>query len=331
MRIRRSGPPDIRSIGQAFAFPGSDPRTWLSYGTVDDEDPVQFDPDMGPMVNVILQPTNIQVRCRVGMTVAGNGEGEYTPFVNGDEVLVALPNGSTWAGAAIIGRFNNAVDKFPTGVGGQDASANTFAFKRVRTAYTLEAAGNLLFREATSGGFLSVDKGGVITLRDGQASALQLSPDIFGYQSGDAAYLMQLDLTGRRFTLQVDDSLLVVAGSKASPNQSAMVTPGTFSLSTSAQPATEHVLTTEAFCNLMVQVLTAIGAQNPGPILGASLAGIAPTAIAAALPLAAVAVQNPAIGAAINGAFAASTQKPAAVVGLGQTKPGIGCAGLLAG
>lgn len=330
---RPAGALDMRTIAEGMSYPGIDPRTelLLSFGTVADEDPVVFDEDLGPVVSVNLQPSNILTRCRLAMQVAGAGEGEYTPFVEGDEVIVGVPRGSTWAGAVILGRLANSVDKFPSGVGGQDATTNTFAFKRVRTAYTLEAAGAIFFREATSGAFVSIDKLGVVTIRDGQGAALQISPDVFGYQSADATQLFQLATTDKRFTLQVEDALFVLASGSASPDTSALVTPSTLSVSTATQPAAERVLTTEAFCNILVQVLTLIGSSNPGPIFGAVLAASAPTAIAGALALAAVSAQNPIIGAAIEGAFQTSTQKPPAVQGLGQTKPGIGCPGFIVG
>lgn len=331
MSISRTG--DYASMARAFSFPGSDPREWLSYGTVSDEDPVEFDEEEGgPLVAVILQPSKIEIRCRVLMQSAGKGEGEYVPFVAGDEVLVALPEGSSWSGGVIMGRLTNGVDKFPIdSVAGQDPSQNNFAFKRTRSAYIHEVAGGYTLREATSGAFLQLTKDGNVTIRDGSKGALQMSADVLGYQSGDGKHLLQIDLSGKRFTLQVNDALLMLAAGDASPSSSALVSPGSLSISAAAQPAAEHATTTEAVCNLIVQVLKALGTANPGPILGASLVGVAPTVVAAAVPLAAVQPQDPLVGTAIFGMFSAATQKPAPVQALGQTLPGIGCAGVLMG
>jgi hypothetical protein len=339
---------DQRTIAEAFVFPGSDPRQWVSYGTVDDDDPVTFDPDYGPLVAVTLQPSNKSVHCRVAMPFAGNGEGEYHPFVAGDEVIVLIPEGDERADCAIVGRFTNSIDKFPLeSVGGQDPTKNNFGFRRYRTPFVEEAAGPWMIRQATTGALLSIDKNGSLTFRDGAKDVLQMSADVFGFQSADSKFLMQLDLTGGRLTLQVDDALLTMTSSHASPQQSAIAVPGMFKLSAKANPAGEHVLTTEALGNVLAALMTTISTlftaaiaplvtPAPGAPLGALISAplaiaLLPTTVAAAMTTAAAAPLNPAIAAAIFAAFSAGAQKPPPVPGSGQLLPGIGSPGFLTG
>src|SRR5512147_2917657 len=94
----------------------------LSFGTVEDVDPIEFDPDRGPLVNVALQPSRLPARCRVAMSSAGAGEGDYHPLVPGDEVIVAIPGRSARGECAILGRLPNAIDSFPSSVAGQDST-----------------------------------------------------------------------------------------------------------------------------------------------------------------------------------------------------------------
>lgn len=320
MKVRKR-PIDQRSTAEAFSFPGIDPRQWISFGTVDTEDPVVFDEETGqPLVSVTLKPSEVQVVCRVGMGVAGNGEGEWAPFLPGDEVLVALPEGDERAGVTIIARLANELDKFPMeSVAGQDPTTNTFAFKRQRTAFIHEVSGMYMVREAKSEAFFSIDSKGVLTFRDGQKAGFQITPDVFGYQNSDGTAVLQLDLTGKRFSLTIDDVVMTLSSSKASPETSAISVPGTLAMSTNANPAVEHVITTEAVAMLLYQ----IGLLVAPPLSTAQIA----TAITAA----SVAPLDPVISSAIAGAFAAAAQKPPGVPGTGQVKPGIGCAGLLAG
>jgi hypothetical protein len=320
------------TMGEAFAKPGMDTRDWLSYGTVSDDTPVTMDPDMGPLVGVVLQPSKIEVRSRVLMQSAGKGEGEYIPFVSGDEVLVAIPEGHPWSGTVILGRLTNSIDKFPTGsVAGQDASKNNFAFKRTRTAWIHEVEGGYLIREAKSGAFFQLDgTNGNVTIRDGSGGALQVTKSALAYQSADGKKVLQVDVDNGRFRAQVDDALMLMAST--SQGKSALVVPGTYAVSSSAQPAAEHVATTEAVLNIVLSVLQALGTANPGPVLGATLTApfLGTTAIAG-LQLAAVTPLLPTVATAIQGAFALAQQKPPAVPSLGQLAPGIGCVGFRAG
>jgi hypothetical protein len=318
-------------LAEIAARPGIDPRRWLTEGTVEPgDDALEFDSDFGaPLVNVTLQPSKVQVRCRVLMQAAGNGEGEWHPFVAGDHVLVGIVNGNERS-CVILGRLNNAIDKFPENVAGQDPRTNTFGFVRRRSPYLAEYAGPWIVRQATTGALLSIDSSGVVTVREGSGAALQLTPDVFTVQSADAKQLLQLDFTGERFTVQLGDALLTL-GSSAASGPNALVSPGPFSLTTAGNPAAEHVTTAEAVAGILTQLLLALGAASPGPIIGAALAGTAPAIVATAMTTAGITPLLPPVAAAVYGAFGAATQKPPGVPGQGQLLPGLGASGLLTG
>lgn len=321
-RPRRLGPRmlDLRSIAEGMSTPGIDPRQWVSYGLVESEDPVEFDDELGPLVNVRLQPSNVAVRCRVAGQVAGNGEAEYSPFIAGDEVLVTMPGGSE-RNCVITGRLCNGLDKFPAeSVAGQDPTTNSFAFKRQRTPFIHEIAGPYIVRQATTGAMFSFDAKGSLTIRNGNGDALQMTADYCTIQSSDGTSMFQLDFTNGRLTIQAGDALFTLSDSLAAPQSNAITTNGTLSLSANSQPAAEHLVTTEALAN----ILTAFGGLIlPIPVTPAQVAGA--FAAAAASPL------LPPVAAAIFAAFQAATQKPPGVPGQGQMMPGIGCSGLLGG
>lgn len=304
-----------------------EPPRFLSLGTVEDEAPFTYDAELKyPLVNVALQPSRISVRCRVLMRAGGKGEGDWYPFVAGDEVLVAMPSGARGE-CLILGRAPSTADPFPTSVAGQDATKNALSFTRRACAHFEESKGPWTTMTQPSGAFVNLSAEGNVTLRDGSKGALQLSADALSYVSGDGACSLQVDLTAPRFVLRVDKAMLVLQSAGAS----AILAPAALSLSTAGNPAAEHVATTEAVANLLVQLLTALGTANPGPILGAALGAAAPNVVAAAVALAAVTPQLPAVAGAVAGGFALAAQKPPGVPGLGQSAPGLGCVGLLAG
>lgn len=312
-------PPDLSSIGEGLARPGMDPRLWNSFATVAyGADPVTFDPERGPLVRVVLHPSEVEVTCRVLQSISGNGEGDWYPFVSGDEVLVAIPEGNARAGCVIIGRLPNSVDRFPSQpVAGQDPTKNACAFRKQIAPQILECDGPIVARHAPTGALAAIDQVGAVTLRDGNKNAVQLSADAISVQSGDGKFLLQW--AGARLTVQVGDAIFVLSSSDASPEVSALVAPGPISISAAAQPAAEHVATTEAVASILVQL--GIVATVPWTSVQ----------VAAAIQAAAATGLDPIVATAIVGAFAAATQKPAAVPGLGQVRPGIGCSGLAAG
>jgi len=323
-----------------MAGPGRDTRQWLSIGLVTNE-PVDFDPDHGPLVPVNLVPSEVEVQCRVAMQVSGNGEGEYYPFVEGDEVVVVVPGGNERGGCVVIGRLPNQRTPFPKdSVAGQDPATNSFGFRRTKAPYVTEAAGPITMRQAESGAFLSFDQKGTVTITNGEKSALQLSADALALQSGDGKALFQLDLTNGRATLQTGDAVLTLARATASPNASSIVVPSVLRLAAAGAPPAEHLATTEGMVNLISGIFNALGAiltpLGATPLTGASLGAIFSdpafsVAIAAALPVLATRTQNPFVASALALIFGSPVPKPQPTPGQGQTSPGIGCTGLLGG
>lgn len=323
-------PLDEATFAATTARPGQDTRQWISNGIVHNTDPkkvVSFDEEMGcPLVCVTLEPSGHPVHCRVSSAIAGNGEGEWHPFIEGDEVLVALPEGLETSNPVIIGRLNNSYDKFPMdSVAGQDPTTNVFAFRRRRTPFIEEFAGPIMWRTVPSGAFLSLDKQGTVTLRNGEGDALQLSADVFGYQSNDSKAILQMNLTNKQFLLQMGDAYFQISASDASKEVNTLMTPGAFVLATSGNAPAEHVATTESVAAMFAAFLQAFGTilGLVGPAADSALAGIIAAAAGGGL------TTFPITLSAIVAAFAAAPQKPPAVGG--QMRPGIGCPGFLVG
>lgn len=340
----RHVPFDAATAEQALAGPG---LSWNSYGTVGfgDGEPVTFDKDRGQVfVKVTLHPSLRQVYARISSSIAGNGEGEYFPFIESDEVLVQFVGGSE-RDAVITHRLNNQIDQFPMdSVAGQDPTKNNFAFRRRRTPVIEEFAGPVTWRSALTGAFIQVGVDGSITLKDAENAALQLSPDAFSVmgpssETKSPEFMLQIDFTGRHGVLQIGDAILALSASDASPEQNTLTVPGALTVGTLGNPPLEHVLTTEAFFSLLFAVGTALSTivipvptptvQAVGAAILTLLTPVNAPQLVSALAAAQVVPLLPDVGAAIQAAFAAATQKPNTPTG--QLLPGIGSPGLLVG
>jgi hypothetical protein len=336
---------DIVEVRKVLAGPGMDTRQWVSFGLVepDSEDTksVDFDEEVGPLIAVRLVPSDLIVRCRLSSTIAGNGEGEYFPFVASDEVLVLVPEGNERAGCTIVGRMNNGVDKFPERIAGLDTNKNNFGFRRLRTAYILETASRYMIRSAKSGAFILIDEGGNITQsggateEGGAAPVLHVGADYVGFQTGDAQGMVQVgadSATGQMV------AAIGAGGTKMTltDDGSGIVTPGTFYISTNGVPALDHVLTVEAFVNLLPVLLQAMLATSvppvawvpppPSPSSPVYAAMLAALVTAPALPM------NPAIQKALQALIAQRIPSDALAVAAGAPYfPGLGSPGILVG
>jgi hypothetical protein len=203
---------DIATMADLFSRPGADTRQWVSYGLVDAESEggrsVRFDDDEGEplpygvLVDVTLQPSGISVPCRVLSTAGGSGEGAFSPFGPGDEVLVAIPDGDERAGCVILGRFSNGKDVFPRTVAGMDVTRNSISFHRIATPYVLETAQSWMVRSAATGASLSIDPTGNVLISDGLGSALAINQTVISLQEASGSTLMQIDPVLRTITLQ---------------------------------------------------------------------------------------------------------------------------------
>lgn len=262
---------DMATFGQALARPGLDTRQWISFATVDADTPdtrsVLFQDNNGdalpwaPQILVTLQPSGIAVPCRVASNLAGNGEGSWRPFVAGDEVIVAVPEGNEMAGCTIIGRLNQSIDIFPATVAGMDATKNTFAFDRMRCPYVLETTAGFLMRDATTGAALTVQSNGQVTLNSGDQHVLVMAAD--GLHLGLSGGLAGVDM-------DPDANSTTVRGE-------------TINLVSSGMPNVYHLMTTEAVVNLLFNFMLAISTVTPGPLIGATLFASAIPIINAAL------------------------------------------------
>jgi len=317
---------DHATAGQAFGgYPGADPRQWDSFATVMDEtedvksvDYTEID-TIGPLVNVTLQPSGVPVACRVAAHVAGNGEGEWFPFIAGDEVLVNFPGGDAKGGAVIIARLNNGVDKFPTMVAGVDVTKNNVAFRRLRTPYILETSSSYLLRSASSTAFFSLDQKGAWTLSAGDGHYLAITEDFITLQTKDNKYLVQINLNDSLVSIEADQAKLQLKAN----GDSAIFVPQRLLIGTSGGSPTGHGVTAESVALFIQALLTALGALIPGPVTGAAVAASAIPLVQAAIAAGAVLPTAP-ILAAMQAALAIPPDPTGA-------KAGYGAAGLLLG
>jgi hypothetical protein len=273
---------DIATLAEAFAKPGMDPRQWCSYATVDRETPdqksVQFTDEYGPLVSCTLHPSGIPVVCRVAHEVAGNGEGEWTPFVAGDEVIVLIPEGDESAGCVIVGRLNQEIDAWPKTVAGQDATANNFGFRRMRFPYVIETAASYLIRHATTGAFLGINGEGVVTIANADNAFLALTASLLGLQNGDADVLMQIDVGAKQVVLEAVGTKLSLDGAA-----STFISSGTLNVGTSGLQGSGHAITLEQVLGLISNViayLAGVSAFDMGSPFGASWSMNAPAPLA---------------------------------------------------
>lgn len=283
---------DIATLRHLVTGPGTDSRQWVSYGTVADpgegNDPIEFDEDEyhQPLIEVILQPSSVGVRCRVAMGVAGDGEGEWYPFIKGDEVIVVLPQGDEKAGPVIVGRLANSLDKFPTRVSGTDTKGNKLGFRRMVAPYVIETAGGYTVRHATTGAFFAITKTGEVQLANGEGAVLHFGADSVGMQNAEGTGVMQIAAGSGNITLQAGSSgdaavLKVISGgvSLFAGNTALQLTGG-------GSPPVQHNISLEQVCALITHVLVMHSTMQ----VPAVLAG---TGVAPGLPLVGTAVAVP--------------------------------------
>lgn len=268
---------NLDDLADGVARPGIDPRQWVSFAVVDtptagsDEQAVVFDASLGPLVNVTLQPSGISTPCRVAGSVAGDMEGEYYPFQAGDEVIVLIPQGDERAGCTIIGRLNNELDLWPGGIAGQDATANSFGFRRMRCNYITEFAGSYMLRSAGTGSFLSMTQDGQVIMADSSKNSIALTPDYIGMISSDGMLVMQINLNTNQVVLQAADIKTPGAHTTLTIDtlSSSLLAQGTFGINTAGNQAIEHATSAEAVANMIYNVMAVMwdlvlaGLENP--------------------------------------------------------------------
>lgn len=245
---------DLATGRDAYAGAGTDTRGWVHHAIVEpdagDQHSVVFSGDDGSGANpfgvqvlVKLAPNGNVLPCRVAGACAGAGEGEYHPFVAGDEVLVVVPSGDERNGGIIIGRLNQTLDVFPRMVAGQDVTNNSVAFKRLAAPYVLESGTALILRVSATGAALTLDPTGNTYLSSGGGAALYLRSDAVSLQLKDGTAAFQLDPDAQSAKVVAGDGNTVVS---IDGSADSWQTQGTLSISTAGNAGVNHVITMEA-------------------------------------------------------------------------------------
>jgi hypothetical protein len=261
---------DASAAGLAFAGPGMDTRLWISNGWVKEEadgaPSVRFTDDNGdplpngPTVAVILQPSMVEVACRVASGIAGVQEGEWFPFLQRDEVIVGIPSGNEMAGPVILGRLNNAIDEWPTEVAGMDTTKNNVAFRRLRTPYAIETASAYLVRSALTGAQFGLDTEGQVIFNDSEGSRFFMGADVVGFSLAGEKASIQLVANGNRIAMTAGETtnFVLTAG------ETTFLTQGTINIGTSGVNGAGHAVTIEQVIVLIGQIFDQLFSQNGG-------------------------------------------------------------------
>jgi len=319
-----SGGYDYASQREAAAGPGSDTRQWISNGVVNADQPsapsVDFTSKEGPLVNVRLHPSDIDVRCRVASFIAGGGQGEWHPFVGGDEVLVALPQGSERGGCIIVGRLNNGVDAAPTNSANIDITKNETTTRVSIPNFAWTISNGWILRSQTTGAQLALDVKGGWMMNSGDLHFMSLNSQGATLSIAKMASYLSIDASTGRIVFSAK------AGSKA-----AMVfdpSSGNIYATTQGGVPVGHIATIEGVCNLIQGFMSAwaltIAAAVPIFGVGAALAATltpatTPLLMASGVGLGALLPSGP-----ITAAIAAALAIPRDPVGL---KQGVGTPG----
>jgi len=314
---------DAATFANAFAGPGMDTRQWVSIGLVAADTPenraVRFVDDdgvafpEGPLVTVDLQPSGITVVCRVGNGVAGDGEGDWFPFLERDEVLVVLPEGNERAAPVIISRLSNGFDKWPATVAGQDATKNVFGFRRLRTPYIIESASSFMIRSALTGANITIDQTGNLIIASSDAHTLTLNTQFISLATGDGSTFLQIDDDTKELTLQAGDTTQFILAKDSSQ----FLTTGSFSIGTGGMAGVGHAVTVEQVAVLLQGFLVTLGVISPGPLTGAAVAGAAVAIVNGAITAGSALPVAPLL-AAITAALQIPTDPTGALPGVGR-------------
>lgn len=329
---------DHETMGRAFSGPGADTRQWISIGIVDADTPGARSVELteeGPAVTVTLQPSGTTVRARVAMRLSGVGEGEWSPLIDGDEVLVALPEGMESAFPVIIGRLSNGIDKFPTNVAGVDVTTNAVAFAKQRPAMLIETDSGYLIRSSATGAQIGIDLAGQVVIGGGGGGQLFLSDDALGFVGGSTA--VQAYPAKNQVVLRAGDAQLEIGSATK------LSTTGTVEIGSAGLGAVGHAISVEQVVALLANfVASAVATGFAGPVFLAAYALNPQAALSAIMSPAILGTVAPApigpapggdlsatsIQASLQAALAAQLPDPIAL-GLPQFRPGIGRVGLL--
>lgn len=276
---------DQATLKLPFGGPGADTRQWLSYGTVLEEGNGQKSVtyvDGQQYVRVRLHPSELVVNARVLCKVAGAGEGESHPFVEHDEVLVAVPQGNERAGCVVLGKLNNALDAMPGVVAGNDTSNNAFTWTRTRTARAVESFGGDVVRDAKSGTYYGIGPDGGFSISTTDGGFLTVGPDSLGMQSVQGDMYCQANLQKGTWLIGTSAGAVNAFFMLGNADQG-IYSPGKFYLATGGVVPTQHVALWEGLLAYLetyittfvaAAVATAGGTVPPGTATAATTAAV---------------------------------------------------------
>lgn len=330
----------IRELGSG---PGTDTRQWTSYGTVIPDAgstrSVRFSDSSGAplahgvLVDVKLHPSGTVVPCRVASMCAGNGEGEFYPFVAGDEVLVAITEGDERAGCVILGRLNQSHDVFPQTVAGMDVTQNNFGFRRHVAPFVVEVGQGYVIRQAPTGAQLAFDQTGQVWLADADGSQLAMTPDVVSLMLVGETVGLQIDVSNQQVNLVAGGTNFQVSDGKVE-----LQTGGTVSLASMGAVANLHMTHLEGVVCLLNGLLVGLAAvlaeAGATPLTGPTLALLLspappianPAIMTQGIPAAASAIITPYLEV-IAAALAVPKEPPAGLLVI----PGVGLPGFMVG
>jgi hypothetical protein len=104
---------DARDLAGIVSAPGIDPRMWVCEAIIRS---ISVDASEGVKADIYLMPWMLEETARVPCCYAGPGFGSYYPLQEGDEVLVACPDGDHNAGWAVVSRYHSPSDPPPAEV-----------------------------------------------------------------------------------------------------------------------------------------------------------------------------------------------------------------------
>lgn len=315
----------------------TDPRTWVCYGTVELDSDVEegrsvtFDEALGPLVEIRLHPSNRSVTCRVASALAGPFEGTWEPFVGGDEVIVVMAEGSEIS-PCIIGRLNNAIDKFPPKVGGKDTDLNNLSFRRMRSPHITETASLFMIRSAITGAMLGIDETGNVTIRDGNSTGLQFGPSGFAIQDADGLGQIVLNTEEGYASMWWGQTIIKVNGTDIG-----IAASGNVSIGSAGNIPVLHAMATEQAVNLLVgylatlsAALTALGPATP-LTAGGLAAVIDPIAAGLGVITGGLSLASSNTHPSLLAALGTVTTLLGAPMAISPISPGIGCPALVVG
>ena len=300
---------DASEFRKAISGAGTDSRAWISYGIVDaasgENKSVTFDDELGPMITVTLMPSRTTIYCRVGSQNGGDLETQYSPFIEGDEVLVAMPQGQEDAGCVIIQRLNNGVDKWPATIAGHDIKTNEFEVERGVIPKLIERTSGYVINHGPSSSWFGYVNNGDWCSSTKKSQIFQ-SEKAMGFVNADGDCGLQMDHSSKLAFAFSGSSRMDIGSSGASMGTpSAGIVCGSAPNGATAPPATGGVVTDE----LLAALLSAMSTYQEGleKLLAVAFGACTPLPAAPVPPASLVTTFVGSLGKAYTAAISSAT------------------------